>query len=485
MKNLLTLKGSLKDCAYELGIREREDFKEVRQKLIQIVYGSELNRSLHSLLIKPTGTDMGDLYSQFISAYAEGLGVKKQVFLETIYLYSRSAHYAQIYPNLKALIPGCLTLIRRKHHDIEQLRVIDYSASAHGGESFQQIHWDTPETKSLLTISIKGLAPLFLFGLHHGGFSFSLQHKISPHFLATGKDIFEINFSNLIESVDLTDYRKNLKKYQSQSKWGIILVDHQGEGCHMDISGPSIDTETFFISDHEVRIITNRPILAETEHSPQLLYCLQREKSLKTAVENSSDHLLILLSKSSHHQPSSLTASSFGQFVLHLNSGHLDYRHTKGLPTANDAIYSQNLANVDEYSIKFPQGTYSENEMGLKLISDAQAKFDLGDHESAYHLLQIGLTNLKESKISYEILLCAWELKYLLNKNELNEIYQKLRLISATTELEIELKKKVLVLFQERLNLEGEGSKKVSTMVECKLIYPRIDCMDIFVPKII
>ena len=117
MKTLLVpLIGDYKENLYQLGIKEKESFHRLEEKISGLLsannflrYGQDILSRARALLKKKDDS----FFDQCIEAYSEGLGIDPSAYMSFISLFELAAHYGQVFPELKGLLPGCTSLFEK------------------------------------------------------------------------------------------------------------------------------------------------------------------------------------------------------------------------------------------------------------------------------------------------------------------------------------------------------------------------------------
>jgi hypothetical protein len=275
-----------------------------------------------------------------------------------------------------------------------------------------------------------------------------------------------------------------------------------------DIDGPSMSFETYNLGETSPLIFSNIPLHKDQEgFEPFLQFCQSREMWLKDKMGRSkSQHTLDLLTDVKDQKmrkwlhPSS-TLSTIGAYQVNLNKGLVHVKEGTGALTASDAIIEFNLQEKPE--AKMIKGTESPTafEKAWKHASIAQAQYDQGDWDNAYHHLQMAESLMPHSswKEIFRFYLTVWNFKFITNKKELALVYRDVKKLVLPESLKdqwlfmcMRLEKKLGFVHTIDTNkisahLKDDFIKEMQAPMPIfntwmKLLYPRIEILDIFSP---
>jgi hypothetical protein len=509
---LVPLIGDPRENLYQLGIKEAESFRALEERVTRLLstnnflrYGQDIISRTRALFTKRKELTF---FNQCIEAYAEGLGIDSTRYMSFLSLFELAAHYGQVYPELKGLLPGCTSLFEKTPEGICHSRLLDFPLTGLFDLRPRLYFWQFEGRPSILNYSCEGLAPLFFQAVHSSGVSLALHHKPGGNYHQDGQSIFQITFDTLFESTSFADIKKELKKKNSVTKWGILLVEKEGQVQLLDIDGPNTNTESFNLNETPTLIFTNIPLQKElVGFESYLQFCTNRQSWLKDKLkERKSDHILDLMTDVKDQKirkwiHSTSTLSTVGAIHVNLSKGFVDVKDGDGALVASDEIIRFSLAEASQGTILKAKDRPHAFELAWKKASQAQSLFDQGHFDLAYHELQMSIT-LMPHPIWKEILsfyLCSWDFRFLTQPRELAMVYQELKAL----EVPHALKDQWLLLcmrIEKKLNLaltvnpqdlsphlrplfikEREASKTLFT-TWMKLLYPRIEILDIFSP---
>lgn len=462
MFKLITINDT-EESLYQLGLQEREAFEKIYNRVVTILGDNELL----STLIEFTGRakvileyKQKTLFHQALRSYSEGLGIHPSKYLTFLLLIELAAQ-KNIFPDLKALLPGCSSIFENRDGKITHLRILDFPLVDFFESNQRFYHWKLEGRETILTYSSPGLALLFINGIHQSGMSFSLHHKTSAHCNNAGKSIFEILFNTLFESRDLHSWKELLKNQSTFSKWGVYAVSAQGEVLACDLDHISFHKKNFSLFESPQLFFTNVSLHAHSDESHQFLkFTHSRQTWIKNELERKvKDHPLDQFcdvgyqkNKTWHHPAATL--ASIGAYYINLTDGHIDFKVSESGPiTKSDAIYRLELGTGEFQEIK-PRGKETPFEKAWKLAGHAQASFDKKDSELGYHQLQMAIAIMPDKtwKNIWDFFQIAWEFKTISNNQELSLIYEQLKKTKLPPLLS-DQKNLLILKFEKRLGL--------------------------------
>lgn len=462
MFKLITINDT-EESLYQLGLQEREAFERIYNRVVTILGDNELL----STLIEFTGRakvileyKQKTLFHQALRSYSEGLGIHPSKYLTFLLLIELAAQ-KNIFPDLKALLPGCSSIFENKDGKMTHLRILDFPLVDLFENNQRFYHWKLEGRENILTYSSPGLALLFVNGIHHSGMSFSLHHKTSAHCNNAGKSIFEILFNTLFEARDLHRWKELLKNQSTFSKWGIYAVNAQGEVLACDLDHISFHKKNFSLFESPQLFFTNVSLHSHADESHQFLkFTHSRQTWIKNELERKvKDHPLdqycdvgYQKNKTWHHPAATL--ASIGAYYINLTDGHIDFKVSESGPiTKSDAIYRLELGSGQFQEIK-PRGKETPFEKAWKLAGHAQASFDKKDSELGYHQLQMAIAIMPDKtwKNIWDFFQIAWEFKTISNNQELSLIYEQVKKIKLPPLLS-DQRNLLILKFEKRLGL--------------------------------
>ncbi len=497
---------------YQLGLKEKESYLDVElrvRRLLSVVnligIGQEfINRTKFYMKKKE-----GSFFHKCIEAYAEGLGIESSRYYSFLELFEVAAHYGHLYPELKGILPGCSSVfIKNAQNEISHCRLLDFPLIGVFDKKPRLYYWLPENGIPLLSYSCEGLAPLFFQGIHGSGMSFAIHHKPGLTHHPNGQSIFQIIFESLFESKNLSDLKKELKKKVTVTKWAVLALDKNGQALAMDIDGPAQNYETFDLHDTSPLIFTNIPLQKDaTGFEHYYRFTEARQKWLKEKISEKNNKLQLDNLTNIEDQKikgwihPAATLSTVGAWEVNLSRGTVDVKEGEGALVLSDAVIRINLSNHNDISVLKPASNLSEFERAWKKASLAQAHFDQGDYDLAYHELQMAqaLCPHQVWKEIFSFYLAVWDFKFVSNLKELATIYNKVKLLSVPDILrdqwlllQMRLERKLdlnptvnlddLTSATKELFRQEKTSSKPVFATWMKLLYPRLEVLDVFSP---
>lgn len=495
----------------QLGIQERESFLKLEAHVLKLLstnpiirYGHDIVSRAKILLRKKEKS----FFDQCIDAYSRGLGIESARYHNFISLFDLAAHYGQVYPELKSLIPGCMSVFQKEGLNISHSRLLDFPLMTMFNLKPRLYYWQFPNKKNILSYSTEGLAPLMFHGVHESGMSFALHHKPSEHYFKDGSSIFEIIFESLFKIKNYQELKKEIKKSNSITKWGILYLDKSGEASLLDIDGPTIHFETFTVNETNPLVFTNIPLVKESKgYESFIRFSLERQLWMKNKLsKKNKNHILDLMcdvadqNETKWIHPAS-TLSTVGACHINLTKGSFAFKESNAAIVKSDPIYELSLDRNGVIKEIKPQESISDFELAWKKASMAQSYFDQALLNEAYHEIQMScalmpLSTWKNILVFYQSI---WDFKFIANNRELALVYKRVKELQLPSHLNDQWKL-LIMRMEKKLNLTptvkkeevSEGlqelfgqEKLANTLVFSnwmKLLYPRIEILDVFSP---
>ena len=509
---LVPLVGDPIENLYQLGLREKEAFLKIESRVTKLLstnsllqYGQDIVSRARVLMKKKQNQG---LFEKCIAAYAEGLGVDVIRYQSFISLLEVAAHYGQTYPELKGLLPGCTSVFAATEEGITHSRLLDFPLIDLYEESPRLYYWQMENKPPLLTYGCEGLAPLFFQGLHGSGMSFALHHKPGKHYHQDGQSIFKILFEDLFEASDLNSFKRQVRARVSVTKWAFLLLDKSGQVQVIDIDGPAFNSETYNVHETSPLIFTNIPLQKDQSESETFIkFSEDRQNWLKQKLkEKSSAHMLDLMTdvedqKSRGWLHPAATLTTIGAYHVNLSKGYLDLKEGQSALVASDEIIRVSLGDHQNIQTLKKASTPKPFEVAWKRAARAQSAFDQGKFDEAYHELQMARALMPHPiwKEVFGLYLHIWDFKFISNSKELSLVYKKVKTLKLPENLKdqwilllmrfekrLDLVPTVTYLdvsthFQELFQQEKIAAKPVFA-TWMKLLYPRLELLDVFSP---
>ncbi len=508
---LVPLIGDINENLYQLGLKESDSFKELEERVTRLLSTNNLLRQGQDLIARARAIlrkKEESFFNDCVTSYAEGLGIETHRYFSFLSLLEIAAHYGQVYPELKGLLPGCATLFEKNAEGISHSRLLDWPLINFFEEKTRLYFWQIEGRPSIMNYSCEGLAPLFFQAIHASGFSVALHHKPGISYHKDGSSIFKIAFDTLFGTLDFTTFKRDIKKSHSVTKWGFLALDKTGSVYAIDVDGPNCNSETFDLSETPRLIFTNIPIQTDFEGFESFLnFSDQRQNWLKDKISKPrKSHILDLLTDVSDQKTHgwihpAATLSTVGAYHVNLSTGDLDIKEGHSALVASDAIVRFSLGSQAQGTILKEAKRTSDFELGWKKAARAQAAFDQGDWEKAYHEIQMSIALVCHPvwKDILNFYLCVWDFKFVGGQRELMLIYKKLKKLRLPDSLKDQWIM-LIMRFEKKLELvptvsvenvssvsrdlfmkEKVASKAVFE-VWMKLLYPRLEILDVFSP---
>lgn len=512
MKTLVVpLIGDPLENLYLLGQREKEAFLQIEKRVIKLLSTSALLQHGQDIITRAKTIFKKKEESYFekcIKSYSEGMGIDPNRYLSFLTLFEVAAHYGQIFPELKGILPGCTSVFAKNNSDITHTRLMDFPLIG-VFESRPRFYYWRPEGKpAILSYSCEGLAPLFFQGVHGSGISFALHHKPAQDHHQEGKSIFQIGFECLFDSNSLSDFKKEIKKKTSVTKWSFLLLDKTGQALAMDIEGPAINFEAYNLNDTSPLIFTNIPIQKDSKgHESYLKFSEDRQEWLKAKLgPKKNTHPLDLITdiedqKTKKWLHPAATLSTIGAYHVNLTQGYIDVKEGDSALVSSDEIIRLSLSAHQDVKVLKEKEKTSTFEEAWKRASRAQCAFDQGEYDLAYHELQMARALIPHPvwKEIMGLYLCLWDFKFISNTKELSLVYKNTKSLNLPPSLRdqwllllMRLEKKLdlsstvsekdLASHLQDLYREEKAANKAVFATWMKLIYPRLEILDVFSP---
>jgi hypothetical protein len=513
---IINLVGDINDNLYQLGLSERESFQRLEKRTTRLLSASTLMGQGQDILVrartilKKRKEEKLSFFDSCLKSYAEGLGIDLAHYLSFLALFEVAAHYGQAFPELKGMLPGCTSLLRKENDEFEHVRLVDFPLVGVLDATPRLYYWKIPGKPAILNYSCEGLAPLFFQALHESGFSLSVHHKPAPDFHQEGKGIFQIVFELLFESQQLADIRRELKKKHSIAKWNLILLEQTGKVEVYDIDGPTLNQEIYHLNESSPLIFTNIPLKHdENSFDGFLHFCRLRQSWLREKLaKKSKDHILDIVTdvkdqRNSKWMHPASTLATTAAICLNLSRGFIDIKEGDGALTASDAIIRYSLADQKDATILKEAKELPDFERAWKKASLAQSAYDQGNYDDAYHELQMAqaLIPLETWKHIFDLYLCLWDFRFVKNGKELSHVYKRVQklelplllsdqknLLSMRLEKKLGLqptvkKEDISPYLRDHFEQEKNASKPVFA-AWMALLYPRLEILDVFSPHL-
>lgn len=496
---------------YQLGLRERESFLRIEKRVTKLLstnfflrFGQDVLTRARTLLKRKEES----FFDQCIKSYADGLGIDATRYLSFLSLFELAAHYGQVYPELKGMLPGCSSIFSKDNGDIVHTRLLDFPLIGLFEEAPRLYFWQPEGKQPVLSYSCEGLAPLFFQGIHGSGMSFALHHKPGKSYHRDGQSIFQIAFESLFETEQFPDFKKAIKKRSSVTKWSFLVLDKSGQVLTVDIDGPAQNTESYNLNDSSPLIFTNIPLQNDSGGFESFMkFSEDRQSWFKEKLKNQKGaHILDAMTdvddqktkKWIHPGP---TLSTVGAYSVNLTQGFVDVKEGESALVASDAVVRLSLSNHQDIKVLKEKTALRPLEAAWKRASLAQSAFDQGEYDIAYHELQMAKSMMPHPvwKEIFAFYLYVWDFKFLGNNKELSLVYKKVKALNVPATLKDQW---ILLIMRMEKKLELSSTVSVSDVSPemqdlfhqeklatkpvfatwMKLLYPRLEILDVFSP---
>ena len=508
---IIPLIGDPVENLYQLGLKEKEAFLNLEKRATKLLSTSLILRYGQDFVSKARvylRMKEDSFFDECIKSYAEGLGIDPKRYHSFLSLFELAAHYGQVYPELKGMLPGCTSVFAKTNGEYTHTRMMDFPLVGIFEQAPRLYYWKPTDRPAILNYSCEGLAPLFFQGIHGSGMSFALHHKPGENYYREGQSIFEIAFETFFDSQDFNDLKKEIKKKNSITKWSYLVMEKSGQVMCVDIDGPAQNTEFYNVNDTSPLIFTNIPLQQDTKGFDNFLKFNQdrqnwlREKLKQARPGHILDHATnIEDQKIKNWIHPAATLSTVGAYHVNLSTGHIDLKEGDSVLTSSDAIIRFDLSEKNPPEILKESTPLKPFERAWKKAAKAQSYFDQGDFAEAYHELQMAIALVPHPvwKQIMSFYLYLWDFKFVSNNKEMALIYKKVKSLEVPESL-----KDQWVLFVMRLEKRLElaptvNQKDVSVPMEelflqeklaskpvfatwMKLLYPRMEILEVFSP---
>lgn len=508
---IVPLIGDLKENAYQLGISEKVAFLALEERVSRLLSKNFLLRQGQDIVLRARARlakEKPTAFTSVIEAYAEGLSIEPSRYHAFLSLFEHAAHYGQTWPELKAILPGCTSYFHLDDKDVCHSRLVDFPLTGLLDHEPVLYLWQTEGKPTLMNFSTPGLAPVFFQGIHASGVSIAVHHKPGTIYHREGESVFQMVFDSMIESKTGADIKREIRKRESVAKWGILILDREGKVEVADVEGPTQKWESFSIQETGSLIFTNLPLQKESHgFVPYLAFTESREKWLREKIKtNPHKHILDTLTdvedqKEKKWLHPAATLSTTGALTVNLTKGHVELKTGDGALTISDPIVRFSLADKNPGEIMRKEKAPSDFERAWKRASLAQARFDDGKYDLAYHELQmaIALMPMKRWKDIFGFYLCLWDFRFVSNNRELADVYKRLLGLELHDNLKhqglllrMRLEKKLglsptveakdLPAYLQELFREEKLARAPVFSTWMNLLYPRMEILDVLAP---
>ena len=508
---IIPLIGDPFENLYQLGLRERDAFLNIEERVTKLLSTNpvlQFSQDVISRARMKLRKKDESFFESSIASYSEGLGIDPARYFSFLSLLELAAHSGQVFPELKGLLPGCTSVLEKKDNEITHTRLIDFPLIGLFDTNPRLYYWQSEGKEAVLSYSCEGLAPLFFQGIHGSGVSFALHHKPGKSWHKDGQSAFQIAFETIMDGNNFNDFKRELKRQVSMTKWNFLLLDKSGQVLSLDIDGPAQNFESFNLNDTSQLIFTNIPLQQDSDDFRNFIHFSEaRQNWTKDKLnKNKNAHILDLLTdikdqKIRGWKHPAATLATVGAWHVNLSKGFIDLKEGEGALTSSDLLLRIDLRKPQEAEILKAETPKDEFEISWKRASFAQSAFDRGEYDLAYHELQMALALMPHQvwKDIFSFYLYLWDFKFIGNNKELSLVYRKVKELNVPDTLKdqwlmfiMRLEKKLdlspTVNFQnvsphlQKLFQQERLAGKPLFATWMKLIYPRMEILDVFSP---
>lgn len=508
---IIPLIGDPLENLYQLGLKERDAFLEIESRVTKLLSTNsllQLGQEIISRARMRLRKSEDSFFGKCIHSYAEGLGIEPARYFSFLSLLELAAHSGQVYPELKGFLPGCTSVLEKNNNEFTHARLIDFPLVGIFEEKPRLYFWQNDGRDPVLSYSCEGLAPLFFQGVHGSGVSFAIHHKPGKSWHKEGQSIFQIAFETFMTGKNFGEFKRDLRKKVSMTKWNFILLDKEGQVVTIDIDGPAQNSESYNLNDASPLVFTNIPLQQDNESVFHFIkFSEERQNWVKEKLtKNKQSHLLDLLTdvkdqKTRGWKHPAGTLATVGAYQVNLTRGFVDVKEGSGALTGSDAINRIGLGDTSDIKVLKEKTREDAFEVSWKRASRAQGAFDRGEYDIAYHELQMAEALMPHEvwKNIFSFYLYLWDFRFIGNSKELSVIYRKIKALAVPLLLRdqwlfliMRMEKRLdltpTVNFQEvskplqPLFQQERLAKKPVFATWMKLIYPRLEILDVISP---
>lgn len=416
------LLGNPEENFYALGKRDAQNFAPVVEHMTKLLAQSNsLGKVFQATLeLSNIRVKKPEFLHKELQAYADGLERPLKDVYFALLLPEVVAAFNKWTPNLMGLIPGCSSLFvwDELNKGAIHTRVLDY-ALATNFEGFERsISYEFTNRYKVYSYSTAGMPFPSLTSMNEKGLTLALHYKHGDYFDLKGNSIFSILYQLISYCSDIHEVRKYLKNYPSISYWGLYMCDRNGDVASIDVCGNQIYQEKFDLKEHPYLYFNNRPLVKDQKHNEiqpfgNLSQCKMRHQHIKKSMQsfkqgNKLDEKVLKIitipkvKKSDSAQEWNL--SPITPTSIQVTSFHNSLNQSlfvKGVAPklgGQDFVKVTNIFDKDgpsdeliKVSKKATTKLDSNYVVGHQFLAKAQASYDLGNQQKAYHELQMAM----------------------------------------------------------------------------------------------
>lgn len=425
MQNLpyIHLLGNPEENFYALGKRDAQNFGPIVEHMTKLVAQNEIlgkvfQASLELSNIKIQRIQKSNHLDKELEAYAEGLERPIKDVYFALLLPEVVAAFNKWTPNLMGIIPGCSSLFMwdELNQGAVHARILDYALASNFENSERSILYEFTNRYKVYSYSTAGMPFPALTSMNEKGLTLALHYKHGDYFDLKGHSIFAILYQVMSYCSDIHEVKKYLKNYPSIGYWGLYMSDRNGHVASIDICGSQIYQEKFDLKEHPYLYFNNRPLIKDQKHNEiqpfgNLSQCKMRNEHITKSMQvfkqgqNLDQKLLTLLTQPKVKEESSardwklgpITPTSIQVTSFHngLNqslfvTGEAPKLGVSKMVKVNN-LFDKNGPKDSILNIQTKNALSEQYIKGHQYLSRAQASYDQGKEQRAYHELQMAM----------------------------------------------------------------------------------------------
>ena len=428
----IDLIGSATENFYQLGVRDRNAFKELNKlagKLCtQDGSWAKIIKSSALLSRQFSFNKYQDHHFENFKAYSEGLGVPLNDVLFTYVLPELVTAFNHWPTDLLRFIPGCSSLFvsNSDKSGVIHSRILDYAAVNVFDKYERTISYQLSGDYKIFSFGSSGVPLPSLTAVNEKGLTLALHYKYGKEFYPDGDSIFMLAYDILAQCSDIREALKFLKKSKSMSTWGLYLSDSNSEVMSVDICGNLLTHEKFQMHDHKYLYFNNLPVRSSKYHKSLRPYfhetqCNMRANTIKERMKNFDyqnknlqKKLLMILTRPPKSftkninqwsfdliTPCSLQAVSINNTAFNALSIHGETpKFYLGEVQEHKDFFSEYSTKLSQQKIEGPQLEYKAFMRHWTLF---QSSYDQGNITKSYHYLQLAIEDSPKDSVENSI----------------------------------------------------------------------------------
>lgn len=200
-------------------------------------------------------------FSPWLSAYAEGVGVKPERLMLAYLVPELSACMSKLMPSLPKSLFACSSLFYRNNEGkLSHLRTLDFPLGGSFDKNERIVRQQFKDQPIIISCGSAGFPYPSLTAMTSEGVTFALHQKFNDVFDASGTPIFELVQDMLIRCGDLKTTLGFLRKSKSLTTWSLHMGFKDGQVLEADISGDQLHYKTYNINQQHFLYFNNELI---------------------------------------------------------------------------------------------------------------------------------------------------------------------------------------------------------------------------------